>query len=89
MFGTTPAHGFFIRHARGMEMNGIKIEHANREARAAFVLDDVDSAEFGRIKAAADAGVPTFVLNQVRGFSVFRSKPVPDTELGVAEKKEI
>jgi len=89
MFGTTPAHGFFIRHARGVEMNGIKIEHLNHEARPAFVLEDVESAEFGRIKAAADAGVPTFVLNQVRDFSVFRSKPVPDTELASAEKKEI
>jgi polygalacturonase len=89
MFGTTPAHGFFIRHARGVEMNGIKIEHAKGEARPAFVLEDVESAEFGRIKAAADAGVPTFVLNQVRDFSVFRSKPVPDTELASAVKKEI
>jgi polygalacturonase len=88
MFGTTPAHGFFIRHARGVEMNGIKIEHTSGEARPAFVLEDVEGAEFGRIKAA-DAGVPTFVLGNVRDFSVFRSRPVPDTELAVVEKKEI
>jgi len=89
MFGTTPAHGFFIRHVRGLEMEGVKIEHANDDARPAFVLDDVHGAEFGRVKAPSPGGVPTFVLNDVREFSVFRSKPVPDTELRTVSKKEL
>jgi len=89
MFGTTPAHGFFIRHARGVEMNGIKIEHANEDLRPAFVIEDVTGAEFGRIKAPLSAGVSTFALHRVRDFSVFRSKPVPDTEVAEAEKQEI
>ncbi len=89
MFGTTPAHGFFIRHVKGLEMNGVKIEHANSDLRPAFVLEDVDGAEFGRIKTPVTAGVPTFALKQVRDFSVFRSKPVPDTVLDRVEKKEL
>jgi polygalacturonase len=89
MFGTTPAHGFFIRHAHGVEMNGIKIEHANEDLRPAFVLEDVTGAEFGRIKTPLNAGVSTFALHRVRDFSVFRSKPVPDTEVAEAEKQEI
>ena len=89
MFGVTPAHGFFIRHARGVEMNGVKIEHASEDLRPAFVIEDVQGAEFGRIKTKVTAGVPTFMLRQVRDFSVFRSKPVPDTELAEAEKQEI
>lgn len=89
MFGTTPAHGFFVRHVRGLEMESVKIEHANPDARPVFVLDDVEGADFGRIKAATDHGVPTFSLNQVRDFSVGRSKPVPDTEIEVVGKKEI
>ena len=89
MFGTTPAHGFFIRHVKGLEIEGIKIEHANEDARPVFVLDDVEAADFGRIKGVSDSGVPAFSLNQVRDFSVLRSKPVPDTEIEVAGKKEI
>jgi polygalacturonase len=89
MFGTTPAHGFFIRHVKGLEMNGIKIEHASQDLRPAFLLEDVGGAEFGRIKTPVNAGVPTFVLKQVHDFSVFRSKPVPDTELDRVEKKEL
>lgn len=89
MFGTTPAHGFFVRHVRGLEMDGIKIEHTSSDDRPAFVLDDVEGADFGRIKAASDPGVPTFSLNQVREFSVSRSKPLPDMEIEVVGKKEI
>ena len=89
MFGVTPSHGFFVRHAKGLEVHAIKIEHTSADARPAFVLEDAENVEFGRIKATTDAGVPTFVLRDVRGFSVYRSKPVPDTELGAAEKKEI
>ena len=89
MFGTTPAHGFFVRHVRGLEMQTVKIECSNADARPVFTLEDVQDATFGRMKVPVNAGVPTFVLNQVKEFSVFRSKPVPDTEIATAEKKEI
>jgi polygalacturonase len=89
MFGTTPAHGFFIRHVQGLEMEGIKIEHSNEDARPAFVLTDVQGVDFERVKAPSGLGVPTFTLNDVRDFSISRSKPVPDTALETADHKEL
>jgi polygalacturonase len=89
MFGVTPAHGFFVRHVNFLEMNGIEISHYNIDARPSFVLEDVEGADFGRIKAGTMAGAPTFVLNRVKYFSVYRSRPVPDTELDRVEKKEL
>src|SRR6516162_3178711 len=89
MFGTTPTHGFFVRHVRGLEMQSVKIECSNPDERPVFVLEDVQDATFGRLKVPVNAGVPTFSLHQVKDFSVFRSKPVPDADVGVAEKKEI
>jgi polygalacturonase len=89
MFGTTPAHGFFMRHVRGLEVHAIKIEHTSTDARPAFLLEDAENSEFGRIKAATDAGVPTFVLRDVKIFTLYRSRPVPDAEIAAAEKKEI
>lgn len=89
MFGTTPAYGFFMRHVRGMDMNGVKIELATPDARPAFVLDDVESAEFGRIRVPVLSGAPAFALNRVRDFSIYQSKPVPDTEIASVEKKEL
>ncbi len=88
MFGTTPAHGFFIRHVRGLEMDGVKIETANQDARPAFVLSDVQHADFERLKVPSVDGVPAFVLHDVQEVSVFRSKPVPDTEVETATKGE-
>jgi polygalacturonase len=88
MFGTTPAHGFFIRHVKGLEMNGIKITCEKEDARPAFVLDDVQGADFARAKLPESSNA-SFVLNHVEDFSVSKSKPVPDTEIKKAEHKEI
>jgi polygalacturonase len=89
MFGNTPAHGFFLRHVKGIEMSGIKIESASADARPAFALHDVEDADFRHIKMPAASGVPRFVLTDVTDFSVFRSKSVPDTELKTAQRQEL
>jgi polygalacturonase len=89
MFGTTPAHGFFIRHVRGIELSGIKIDHVNSDARPAFALRDVHDADFWHLKIPVTPGVPSFSLSDVGTFSVFRSRPVPDTDLKTARKQEL
>jgi len=89
MFGTTPAHGFFLRHVNGIEMSGIKIETASPDARPAFALHDISDADFRHIKMPATQSAPAFVLSDVIDFSVFRSKPTPDTELKTVDRKEL
>jgi polygalacturonase len=89
MFGVTPAQGFFIRHAKGVTMTGIKVECAGQDARPAFVLDDVEAADFHRLKLPANQPKPAFVLKQVEDFSLSRSKPWPDTELNSVASQEI
>ena len=89
MFGTTPAHGFFIRHAKRVEVSGIKLESSAPDARPAFVLDDVQGADFRFLKLPSSPGAQNFSLNHVSNFSVFRSKPVADSELQSAEKKNL
>jgi polygalacturonase len=91
MFGATPSHGFFLRHVNGLEMNGIKIVSKEPDARPAFVLDDVQGADFFQIKAAhpKTPSVPVFSLRNVNDFSVFKSKPVPDAEIESVEKRDL
>jgi polygalacturonase len=89
MFGVTPSHGFFLRHVNFLEMNGIEISHYNLDGRPSFVLEDVEGADFGRIKAGTMVSAPTFVLSNVKYFSVYRSRPVADTDLDSVEKMEI
>jgi polygalacturonase len=89
MFGTTPAHGFFIRHVKRIEMNGVEIQCAREDARPAFVLDDVSSADFFRVAVSRVQTKPVFVLNKVKDFSVNKSRSVPDSSIESAEKKEL
>jgi polygalacturonase len=86
MFGTTPSQGFFVRHVNGLEMSSVKIEPAADDARPSFVLSDVSGADF-RFLNLPRVENNTFVLNKVRDFSVFRSKPVPDIELTEANRR--
>jgi polygalacturonase len=89
MFGTTPAYGFYIRHAQGLEMQSVKIACPKADERPVFVLEDVQGAEFGRIKMAVREGIPSFRLSNVRDFAVYRSRPLRDAEVAVAEKRDI
>lgn len=79
--GTMPSHGFFIRHVKNIEMSNVEIRPTKDDFRPTFVLDDVQGAEFFRIRTPRIEGVPMFALNNVTDFSVARAKLVADTEL--------
>ncbi|MGC2478085.1 MAG: glycoside hydrolase family 28 protein [Candidatus Sulfotelmatobacter sp.] len=89
MFGPMPAHGFFVRHVQGIEMDGVKIIAASRDERPAFVLEDVGHAEFTRPQTQPVAGVPVFRLQDVNGFRVRGSAQLADVTLGRVDQKDI
>ena len=61
MFGMLPAYGFFIRHAKGIELHDIHVSFVKEDGRPAFVLDNVEGIDFAGCQAAKAAGVPTMV----------------------------
>lgn len=75
MFGDLPATGFFIRHARNIEMSNIEIAVAAPDARPAFWLRGVAEADFFRLRVPAG---PSFALDQVTGFRTFGSRWLED-----------
>jgi hypothetical protein len=89
MFGTTPAHGFFIRHVKGIEMTQLKLQTTAVDRRPAFVLNDVEDADFARVKLPQPANVAAFVLQDVRNFSLLHSRPLADTWIEKADRREI
>jgi polygalacturonase len=89
MFGAMPAHGFYIRHVNGVEMSHIEIEPMTPDARPTFVLNNVESADFLRIRAPHAADVPTFDLRSVDDFNLDLSRPLPDTHLDHVEEKKL
>jgi len=86
-FGPTPSNGFFLRHVTNIEMSNIEVRPDKEDFRPAFVLDDVQRADFFHVKAPRVADVPMFVLNNVQEFTVARAKSVPDTQLDRVDHK--
>jgi len=89
MFGTTPAHGLILRHAAGIEISDFKIMVGTSDARPCFLLEDVEHADFFNIKPSKAPDSATFVLNDVKDFSVAKSKGVADTQVAETKHREI
>jgi hypothetical protein len=84
LFGPTPAHGFFIRHLRNLEMSHVEIAPSAAEPRPAFWLEDVTRADFFAITAPAQAN---FSLNNVHDFRLAWSRAAKDANIAEAEKQ--
>ena len=89
MFGRTPSQGAFIRHVNNISVSNLEIATLADDARPAFVLDDVQSAEFFRVRTPKRNGVPTFALRNVTDFSVARTRNVTDIQIERAEQKTL
>lgn len=89
MFGVTPAQGFYFRHVRGIDMSHIEITSLQPDQRPGFVLDDVQGADFLRIKTQRGQDVPMFSLHNVDNFSSYLSRGVPDSTLDKVTDKTL
>jgi hypothetical protein len=88
MFGLLPAYGFFIRHAKGIELDNVEVGFLREDRRPAFVLDQVNGASFENVKAQKAPGVSTFVLKNVENFETHRCRPVADMQVERADRRE-
>lgn len=57
MFGDMPSQGFYIRHVQNIELSNIEIAAMADDARPAFVLQDLEGADFFHIKSPASSPV--------------------------------
>jgi polygalacturonase len=88
MFGELPAYGFFIRHVKNLQLDNVQVSYLNEDARPPFWLNDVNGAEFYRLRAQHNADLPSFALKNVEGFSVQQSWPLKDTRLERVDSKK-
>jgi polygalacturonase len=86
-FRQMPANGFYIRHAKNIELRDIEIKAMAADARPTFGLVAVDGVEFFNVRGPGN--VPTFSLENVTDFRVFQSKAVPDTDLDQVKEKTL
>lgn len=86
-FEKMPAYGFFIRHAKGIELNNVDVRYMETDFRPAFILDDVKDADFFHVKAQKTEGVPTFVLKNVENIVIDDCEPVGEKVIKNAVEK--
>jgi polygalacturonase len=88
MFGDLPATGFFVRHVRNLEMSNVEIVTRATDARPAFWLQDVEGADFFRVRVPQGAA-PTFDLRQVKEFRSFGSRQLADLSLDTVDQRKV
>jgi hypothetical protein len=84
-----PSQGFYVRHVKGIQFDNIVIQAAREDRRPAFVLNDVEDADFFRIKAPHANDAPVFALQNVSDLSVHMCSGVKDTELAKVDQKTL
>jgi polygalacturonase len=89
MFGTLPAHGFFIRHVKNLEFGDVEIAFEKPDSRPAFWLNDVEGADFFRVKTGKVQSAATFKLRDVRDFRVFGSRGIKDVTEEKVDQMEL
>jgi polygalacturonase len=69
MFGTLPAYGFYLRHARNVTLRDVEVGFEGEDVRPAFALHDVTGVHFDHVIARLVPGAPFALFRDVRGLS--------------------
>jgi polygalacturonase len=80
MFGPTPAHGFYIRHARNVEISRVEMAVVQSDARPAIVLDDVHRADLIGVQAPYTAGQPIVSVRSGSDLRILQSRLIKDVQ---------
>ena len=89
MFGDLPATGIYARHVRNLELSNVEIATESADARPAVYLDDVNGADFFRIKFPQRAQSNQFRLKGVSDFRLFGCQHYADAKEDRAEDKTV
>jgi polygalacturonase len=65
MFGTLPAYGLYVRHARGLTLRDVQLGFMKEDLRPAIVLHDVAQAHLDHVTAQRAADAPLLLLRDV------------------------
>ncbi len=70
MFGTIPASGFFVRHAKNIELNNIQLTFEQEDYRPSLWLHDVHGIRISNYRTPLPEGVKPYLIKEVTGFEV-------------------
>ena len=67
MFGTLPAYGFYLRHARGVTLDNVRLRYEGTDARPALVCDDVADLDLFALHAQGGPDRPLMRARDLAG----------------------
>jgi polygalacturonase len=70
MFGSIPASGFFIRHARNIKLNNVAVKFLNPDYRPLIWASDVQGLKIHDLDTDMEVGVEAFKLTNVDHFEM-------------------
>lgn len=73
MFGTLPAYGFYIRHAKDITFNNMNLSYSTTDERPPFFLDDAKGIDFRFVKSAHEKSSDLFLLKNVEDIHLFHT----------------
>jgi polygalacturonase len=88
MFGLVPAYGFFIRHAKGVDLNDVGVNYMKEDGRPAFVFDQVEGVALENCKAAKSGGGTQAVLLHAKNVSAHHCEGLPDFHVDQTARAE-
>jgi polygalacturonase len=89
MFGLMPASGFFVRHAKGVELSNVRIAFIKEDSRPVVVLDQAKDIVLDRVNAEGAAGGRALYLKSVENVTIRNSSRLPDGRIERADRKEM
>jgi len=89
MFGTLPAYGLYIRHARGITVRDVVIGTMTDDARPPIMLRDVQDLTLDHLDATRAAAVPFAVFHDIADLVVRNVRGIADQRLAKGDKGSI
>jgi len=88
MFGTNPACGLFIRHAKGIQLADIQFHTLPSDDRPVLLLDDVKGVYLQHLTTDTASSHPKIVLKAVGRFETVNSLGIPDQQVKEISDKQ-
>ena len=77
MFGTLPAYGIYLRHAKGIKLEDVHLDFDTADLRPALVCEDIEDLELSGFRAEVDANSEALIrLKDTSGVFIHGSRPL-------------
>jgi len=80
-FGVLPVYGFFIRHAKNIELNNVEVSFLGQETRPAMILEDIQGVSLMNFKAQTTGNVPALIQRGVEGLNIYPERSIPEDKI--------